>query len=397
METPKRLPPLTLHKPTGQWYVRLNGACHYLGRDKKQAQSRHRIMVAQWLGRGCVPEPPPPEDLTVTELCALYVAHCREYYAKAPQNLERVRHAIAPLLALCGDMTAMEVGPPILKVLRQRMIDKGNTRTYINRTMQVLVRMYRWAVAEMLLPPEVHQRLKALEGLRQGFTEAADSTRRQPMTEGELEAVRGHLPKPVMAALEVMFLTGARPSEILNLRPMDIDKSGDVWRVDLEHHKTSHLGKSRHIFLGPRAQHVIAPYLLRRATAYLFSPREAFQESLDKRHEARVTPMSCGNRPGSNRAATPKRQPGDHYEHAAFRRCIARAIEQVNAERKAAKLDPLRNFCPYEARHGAATRIRQEGTLDMVQAVLGHAKIDMSAHYAQLNDALAEAVMKRMG
>jgi hypothetical protein len=41
----KRKPKLCHHKPTGQWYVRLNGKIHYLGTDEIEAEGRRREVV----------------------------------------------------------------------------------------------------------------------------------------------------------------------------------------------------------------------------------------------------------------------------------------------------------------------------------------------------------------
>lgn len=42
-----------------------------------------------------------------------------------------------------------------------------------------------------------------------------------------------------------------------------------------ESHKTEHHGRGRVIAIGPRAQAVLLPYLLRKATTFCFSPRES--------------------------------------------------------------------------------------------------------------------------
>ena len=48
-----RVPSLTLHKRTGQAYVRLNGRCHYLGKfgDPETQQKYHQV-IAEWLAGG---------------------------------------------------------------------------------------------------------------------------------------------------------------------------------------------------------------------------------------------------------------------------------------------------------------------------------------------------------
>lgn len=411
MKTPKperqKAPALCYHKGRGLYYVRLNRRTHYLGADAAEAKNRYRTAIAEWLARGCQAPPPPPDDLRISELCKRYLVHCEEYYAASPLNIDRVELCLKPLLKLYPYLPAVEFTPQKLKALRQTLMENKVTRRYLNEKVQGIRRMFKWAVSEGLLPVEVFQALATVEGLRKGFTTAPEGKKRKPITDEELEAVRAYLPAPVMAALEVMSLSGARPSEILNLRPQDIDRSGDVWRVALVDHKTAYLGKDRTLRFGSRAQRVLTPFLLRPPDAFLFSPAESYQQTLDKRKAARVTPLSCGNIPGSNRTNTPKTEPGDRYDRTSFRRCITRAIDKINRERKKQNADPeradlpklplLRQFCPYEARHGAATRIRAAAGLDAAAAVLGHAKISMSEHYAMIDDELAAEVMRRIG
>ena len=45
------------------------------------------------------------------------------------------------------------------------------------------------------------------------------------------------------------------------MRTRDIDTSGKIWEYRPESHKTEHHGKERVIFLGPRAQEIVRPFL----------------------------------------------------------------------------------------------------------------------------------------
>ncbi len=56
------------------------------------------------------------------------------------------------------------------------------------------------------------------------------------------------------------------------MRPGDVNRKAEYIPGS---HKTEHHDRPRVIFLGPKAQHILLPYLLRPADAYCFSPREA--------------------------------------------------------------------------------------------------------------------------
>ena len=65
-------------------------------------------------------------------------------------------------------------------------------------------------------------------------------------------------------APELMRLTGGRPSEVLGMTAAGIDRSDQsCWVYRLADHKTAHHGKARAIFIGPRAQEIILPRILK--------------------------------------------------------------------------------------------------------------------------------------
>ena len=76
---------------------------------------------------------------------------------------------------------------------------------------------------------------------------------------------------PVVADM-VRFqrLTGCRPGEVCQIRPCDVDRSGEVWEYRPESHKTEHHGLERIIYIGPKAQDVLCPicYGTPRPTAF---------------------------------------------------------------------------------------------------------------------------------
>jgi hypothetical protein len=180
---------------------------------------------------------------------------------------------------------------------------------------------------------------------------------------------------------------------------MDVDTSGDVWLYRPESHKTEHHGRGRTICIGPRAQGILRPYLLRPKDTHCFSPQESEKERRAERHENRRTPLSCGNRPGTNRKRRPKRQPGDSYVTATYRRAIHRAVDAVNRERKRQAeeedVEPelLPRWSPNRLRHSAATEIRKRFGLEAAQVTLGHATADVTQIYAERDVQLASKVM----
>jgi hypothetical protein len=87
-------------------------------------------------------------------------------------------------------------------------------------------------------------------------------------------------------------LVGARPTEICLLRPGDVDRSAPVWVYRPAEHKGEHHGRERLVFIGSKGQAILAPYLLRAADTYCFSPEDAERKRRADQHAARKTPLS---------------------------------------------------------------------------------------------------------
>jgi len=188
--------------------------------------------------------------------------------------------------------------------------------------------------------------------------------------------------------IELQRLTGMRPSEVCAMRACDLDTRGKVWTYQPVDHKTSWHGHDRVIYLGPRAQTFIRPFLRHDMMAYLFSPAAAEAERIELRHNARTTPLSYGNVPGSNRVSRRRRWAGERYSRDTYRRAIVRACE-------AAGIDP---WSPGRLRHNAATRLRREFGIDLAQTILGH-RIGsaITEIYAEANSRKAREVVLKIG
>ena len=102
------------------------------------------------------------------------------------------------------------------------------------------------------------------------------------MAEAVVEATLPHLPPVVGDMVRFQLLTGSRPGEVCSIRPCDVDRSGEVWIYRPEHHKTEHQDRQRIIFIGPKGQDALRPYLLRDA--------EAFQQAAAPRRDGQTPP-----------------------------------------------------------------------------------------------------------
>jgi integrase len=350
---------------------------------------------------------PAPQTMTVVELAAAYLDFAQGYYRKdgrPTDHMNCVRRAIRAVTCLYGHTPAAEFGPLGLRAVQAHLVQAGHSRTTINSTCGSVRRMFRWATSHEMLPVTIYQALATVPGLRHGRTTAAEPAPVKPVPGPVVDMTLPHCPQIVADMIRFQRFTGCRPGEVCQLRPMDLDHSGEVWTYRPESHKTEHHGRERIIFVGPKAQAVLLPYLLRPADAYCFSPAESVQKHLEAKHAKRRTPLRFGNRPGTNRRPRPKRRPKDHYTKDSYGRALARAIVKGNtAIAKAAADEGVDNpqviprWHLNQLRHSAATEIRRTYGLEAAQVVLGHAKADVTQVYAERDFALAADVAKRIG
>jgi integrase len=388
--SPERAPRYRLHKPTGQAVVTIDGKDIYLGKHRTAAsREAYRRTVAEWMQNGGR-LPAAQHTTTVTELVVAYLEFANSYYrkdGKVTDEARMIKTAIKFARELYGRTPAAEFGPLALQAVREAMIGKGWCRTHTNRQMERVKRMFKWATSRQIIPGGVYEALRCVSGLKRGRTEAREGRKVKPISDVDILATLEHLPEVVADMVQLQRLTGARPGELCNIRPGDINRQSDVWEYIPESHKTEHHDKARVIFIGAKGQRILSPYLLRAADAYCFSPREAEGKRRAAQHEARQTPLSCGNRPGSNRKATPRWTAGEKYDRNSYARAVRRAAVSAG----------VGTWSPHRLRHTFATEVRKSFGLEAVQVCLGHSQAAVSEIYAERDFAKAANVARQIG
>jgi integrase len=402
------VPKYRKHKQSGQAIVTLSGRDFLLGpHGTKASKVEYDRLVMEWLASGRSPSfGTSSEALSITELVIDYAQHVKSYDGSGPNSeFHRIPRVLRPVRRLYGKMPVAEFGVLQFKAIRQSFIDEGLSRTFINASMRRLIRMFKWAVTEGRLPPSVPQALAMVPGLRRGKTTARETDPVMPADDSLVDATLPHLPDIVSDMVRVQRFTGCRPAELCSIRPCDIDRSVDPWQYRPQSHKTQHHGRERVIFIGPQAQAVLLRYLARDPEAHCFRPCDSEVKRRAAVHSVRKTPLSCGNRPGSNRKRQPQRQPGECYNprsyHQAIRCGCLKAFpipEELMGDMVAeAKWKADHRWCPLQLRHTAATAIRKRFGLEAAQTVLGHSKADVTQIYAERDYTLAARVAREVG
>jgi integrase len=325
---------------------------------------------------------------SLNEALLAYLEHATGYYSKS-NELYSIKYALRPIRELYGDERPEDFGPKKLAAVRESMVREGLTRQGINKRVRLIVRCFKWLVAEELVPSSVHESLKALSGLKAGKSIAKESEERGPVEESIVMATLDQMSGHPRAIVELLWLTGARPGELCKMTLAQLDTSGSVWLYRVAHHKSSHRGKVRTVALGPRAIAVLKAHLEQRGPIGpddpVFSPlanREARFQTMRAERKTKVQPSQV-----NRKKKKPRRLPADCYSPNA----ISQAVE------KAAKLAKVEHWFPYQLRHAFATRIRKQFGLEEAQVLLGHAAADVTQVYAQRDEAKAVEVAKNVG
>ncbi len=288
MSARKPAPTLKRHKATGHSYARFSGRQVWFGRyGDPQIHLRFAAYLARWEANGRqIPEEILGSTLSVADLVARYLEHAEVYYRKSDgtptHEIENIRYTARPLIECFAELGVAEFSLGCLKQYRERLIDGGLRRSTVNNRVTRVVRIFGWGAQEELVPPETYGGLKALHPLKRNRSRAAEGAPVQAVAWDQVEPVLDRVARQVRAMILLQWHTGMRPGEAMQLGLADIDRRGQVWLYLPRQHKTEHHGRDRVIPLGPRAQGVLQPFLLRVPAAVpdepLFSPREAAVE-----------------------------------------------------------------------------------------------------------------------
>lgn len=396
-----KVPSLRHHKPSGLAVVTINGADVYCGKyGTPEAQATYDRVIGEWLASGrCIAATASTRGgSSVAELLVAYLQFCESYYAPPSTETAKIRRALRPIPRAYGHTAAKNFGPLALKAIRETFVDEGLSRRLVNQMVGRIVRCWKWGCENEMVPPATWQALQAVPGLKAGRTTARETPRVLPVGDDVFQATLEAIAIPqVRAILQLLRLTGARVGEICTTRTADIDRSGPVWTYSPTTHKTTHHGHERTIYIGPRAQEALTPWLRDDdPEAFCFQPAEAVaaqrqarkspgRSDADRARAAR-NKRAAATRARGGKAAVP-RPPADRYTPASIRRAIDRACKRAGIE----------HWHPHQLRHAAATELRREIGIEAARVVLGHRSASVAEIYAEADRGAAAEAMARYG
>ena len=381
----KRLPTYRFHRASNQAICCILGRTYYLGEfDSKESRDKFNRLVAEYLTNPSFGIEKGRQS--IAESVVAFLKHAKSYYGEGSE-FEKYSRALAPMVELYSDLNIRDFGIQEFKAIREQWVRKKHAREYVNKQAKRIIAFVKWLVGEGMLEPTFHQALRCVQPLKKGRCNCPESEPVRPVDEATIEKTIPHLSPVVADMVRLQSLIGCRPGELVKLKPAMVDTSGSVWVITIEEHKNSWRGHLRKIYVGPKAQAILKPYLDRPKDAFCFSPAESMEQRLQARASNRITAMSCGNRRGSNRVSSPKKKPGQSYSTITYCKAIHYACRKARI--------PL--WSPNQLRHKVATELREREGVESASVILGHAHLPTTEIYAEASTKKALEVALRHG
>ncbi|MEM6259130.1 MAG: tyrosine-type recombinase/integrase [Planctomycetota bacterium] len=381
-------PKYRLHKTSGRAVVTLVDSKTRKRRDvwlgkhgTPESRAKYHNIIGAWEANGRRLDDKPEAAQAVG---GVSVRSTLDQYREYIQTLVSPTHGMTIARALqltidqYGDTSAARFGPLKLKDVRLTMVGLGWQRDTINKGVQIITRAFEWAASEELVAASVHGQLCAVQGLKPGELGTADGDGVPAAPEAAITKAREHLPRQIVAMIDLQLLTGMRPGEVVLIRAVDITAAGKVWYYDPPTHKTAHLGKDRRVRLGPRCIEIIKPFMLgQRVDAYLFDPRQAHAEQ----KAANATTRRRANQKPNKRKT--QRSIGAHYTVDSYRRAVTRACDAASTTR----------WTPRQLRKNGLIRLEQQHGLEAASKYADHADATVTLrHYLERDNAMLDRI-----
>ncbi|MEO1697821.1 MAG: site-specific integrase [Planctomycetota bacterium] len=374
--------PLRFHVGSGQGYFLLPAGPGQPKRRYYQGQffdeggnepsSRTLDRAARWLAAyrragGAPVDPEDAEGVTLAEVADRFLVGL-ERRGESDSEQTHYRIALGQAVESFGRSPAATFGRAELRAVAVEMArSKRWGRRTLNAYLQRIRRAMREAAHQGLVPIAVSAQLADPKGINLSAREARSFDLPaprdvRPVSAAVIDATCEELSESLAALVRLQRLTGARCGELVQLTPGLIERNPElppgapagVWTFQPPEHKTSDRGQSRTIYLGPEAQRVVAPMLIR---------------------------ASGQNDPLFKTPA------GTAYSTHSVTQAIKRACARAGVER----------WTAHRLRHTAATEIRRRYGIEGSRVMLEHSDAATTSIYAERDRAAAFKIASEVG
>ena len=355
MPRPKNPIPRFCVDGSGRAFTKVDGKFKSLGRgDNPESRQRYAALLTE-LANGKLTVPAPAVTvISLNDVMLQYTLKELPRFSPAEQHCQKCAMRICR--EMFGVVPISEFGPLKLRKVREAMVAgdpnakpkarKPWCRGFVNKQVKRIRSIIKWGVSWELVPQVVADALGSVRSLAVGETSAKETSARLAVPRENIDAVRGQLRQKHLDVFNLLLLTGARPGEIIGLKPGMIERTGDTWKCDLAKHKTSHRGKSRTLHFNLTAQGILKSYLKVKPDEKLF----------------RMTRTGFSN--------------------------------VIKAACLRAGITP---FVPHQLRHTVATVVSDSHGTEHAQRLLGHSTKAMTEHYSRSAERKAVEAVNSLG
>lgn len=359
-------------KHSGGARIKINQRAFYLGKHGSPESYREYERLRLEHAKGLPPAPKLPaksSGLTVEQLLAEFL-RCEPRGANHPQ-IARIARACVPMIRLYGSTPADEFRANRLRATQEAMISQSWmtqeekekcgpwSREYINKSIERIIRVFNWGESRELLPMNTAAHLRTVESLKLFDNRVHSSPDVKPADwEKQVKPCLPWLNPVVRAMVHVQYLAGMRPGEVCTIRRCEVDTGDDIWLYTPASHKGAWRGHELVKTIGPRAQKIMAPWLMMaEPDDYIFPPAK------------RRNQQPC-------------------YTENGYAQAIRRACELAGVE----------SWSPNQLRHAAGHAAELIGGKPGAAALLGHESMETTRTYtAKQRLDLAKEVAKKIG
>ena len=403
----KRPPRLCHHKQRDYAYITVSGKQIYLGKwGSDEAQAAYDRFLLNWVKASEDKQQQQPSDprtwFTVTEVAVAYVDEYRKRPVKNRSDLKTFLRISKRLAVLFPNREADSFRIRDLETLRDSFQKQGFTRngkeqkhsrTYLNKLISRTKTMFSWGASKEMVSAETVARLRLCQPLRKGLTTAPEPPQHHIIPTEDYKAVLAFLPAYYKDLIEILHLTGMRPSEICNMKVNEIEQTKKLWVYRPSSHKTAYHGNHRIIPIGKQAQKILKRHLTdRNENDYVFTPARAMRSCWDEKRASRKSPVQPSQRKRDEERQGKYSKYREQINPTTIGRVVSRACHKAIEAKKLSH-----PWTPYDLRHTAITLVITQFGAETARHFAGHSNLDTQRIYDHSALEAASRVAEKLG
>ncbi|MCB0358032.1 MAG: site-specific integrase [Bdellovibrionales bacterium] len=306
-----------------------------------------------------------------------------------------LRHLIQATIPdlLVSELTILSVDDMCEKMRRGGWIVNAKGRRAVpysaetyNKLLDRMKNFCKWLVKYRDLPFASYQAISLVDRARSGRNGVKVTKPVAPVLWSQVELLKPYMAPIAYDLFHLQYLGGMRPSEAIRFRFQDVEfASADAWIYSPPEHKKKKYGQVRTIFLGPRCQALLDPYMDLGSTRYLFPSDLVKLQEWQIREGKRVNDNL--DRHGSQGQLIENKE----IVYRQLSRYVVHAVQRA----KEAGVN-VEVFAPNQLRHGRATEVRERYDSLEAAAVFIQDTTSVAAIYAEKSKAFGLQIAREI-